>query len=350
MDSKNKITVFQYFLCVILSSIFVTFGLFNNITSNSLIEATVTAIVGIVIFAVVCIPTYFVYKNTNKNPIEIISEISFPFSFIIKLYYLLIFFIFTSSFLAQYIKFFKSQINKEASIFFIIFTFVIICCFGCLKGSQPLFRTGVIIFVFCIIVLMFLIFGVTDKINFNNASLNYSLKSQLTNGLNTVLVSLLPLTTFVVFSDSIKGNVKSGIIYSSLALFVMFLFFSVLVIMVMGDFSNIVNYPVFIFSKVANISMIKGGDGMFFALITAVTFLIVYLYFVSSAKVMNSSQSKVFPIGFAFAVLVFGTLINHFVKLYEVFTDTLFLSVLSIIALVVIPTLSYVIIKIRGTQ
>ena len=82
-----------------------------------------------------------------------------------------------------------------------------------------------------------------------------------------------------------------------------------------------------------------------FALITAITFILIYLFSVSSSKVIESYKSKLYPICYTSALLVVSTIAVYITPIYNFITNTLFLAILAITLLVVIPTFSYVIIK-----
>ncbi len=347
--SKNKISVSQFFICMFLCSTFITFGFWgNNYGNNSLLVSSVLSIIGTILLILVCIPSYLVKKKVGISPINVFSEVNTGFSLIIKVIYLLSYFIFACAFLSKYVKFFKYQINREASSFVVILAFVLICAFGCYKGMYALFKTNTILFVFSVIALLFIFVGLFDKLDFKNINhVSTSVNLQISQGLNVLLLSILPLTTFVVFSNLLKGNYRLGIVSNAFFTNSLYFIITACVLLVFGQFTNVLEFPSYVLSKESSISVLKGGDGMMFALITVVTFLLVYLFSVSGSLAMNVKNSKVFSIGFSFAVLIVTSVAVYIVPIYKFITNTLFLSILAIVILVLIPTFSYVIIKIN---
>lgn len=344
---KNKISVSQFFICMFLCNIFITFGFWGqNTGANSVATNLFITAIGSILLILVCIPSYLVKKKVGESPISVLNCVNNKFSIIIKTLYLLSYFIFACAFLSKYVKFFKYQINREAVEFIIILAIVLLCAFGCYKGVSALFRTNTILFVFFVITLVFIFIGLIDKIDFKNISLSIMhINKQLSQGISTILLTILPLTTYVVFSDFLKGNQKSGIINNALSINALYFIITVCTLFVLGEFTNVLKYPTFILSKEANLSVIKGGDGMMFALITTVIFILIYLFFISGSLVIDAKKSKLYPICYALALLVATSVTVYIPTVYNFITNTLFLSILAIFLLVVIPTFSYVIIK-----
>ena len=344
---KNKISVSQFFICMFLCNIFIILGFWSqSISVEAYTTNLFTAIISTVLMILVCVPSYLIKKKSGVNPVKVLNFTNNKFSAFIKAIYVLSYFIFSCAFLSKYIKFFKYQINREAFEFILILAIVLLCAFGCYKGINALFKMSTVIFVFFLITLIFIIVGLLDKIDFNNISLNiFQLDNQVYQGISISLLMILPLTTYVVFTDFIKGNQKLGIVSNAIGINVLYLIVTALIMLVFGSFANTLKFPSFVLSKVANITVIKGGDGMMFALITAITFILIYLFSVSGSKVIEADKSKLYPICYSLALLVVSTIAVYVAPIYSFVTNTLFLAILAITLLVVIPTFSYVIIK-----
>lgn len=347
--NKKTISATQYFLCTFLCSIFITFGFFESVKYNSsLIMSAFYALLGALLLMSVCVPTYLVQKSTNLNTIKYISKINYPVSYIFRLFYMASYYIFTCVFLAKYVNFFKYQINREASLFVIILAFTAVVAFGSYKEINTLFRVNTILFVFSIVALIFVFLGLFDKLNFEYLNQSHSHNNlQITDNFKVLFLSFLPLTSFVVFSDKLKGNIKKGLINNGVFSYLLYFAITLFVFFVFGTFTDVLQYPVFVLSKLSNISVIKGGDGLMLALITVVTIIIMYLFTISSAKAIEVEKSKAFSMGYSLGVLIFTSLIVYIDPLYGFITNTLFLSMIAIIMLVLIPTFSYVIIKLK---
>ncbi len=347
--NHNKISVSQFFICMFLCNVFLVFGCFNTMgETNSFFFNMLTLVAGVILLIVSCIPSYLLYKKTGKTTTEISSEHSVGMSLIIKLYYLICFVIFTSVITSKFAVFLKDSINHEALPLAVIFAFLLIAAFGSYKGMQALFRTAIIIFAFAIISFAFVFFGLIDKLDFSNIfSYSQPLNVNLSNSMQMLLLSLIPIMSYVVFSDSLKGNHKLGIFYNSLAIFLLFLAVSFFTICVLGNYTLFLEYPFFTLSKLSNISMLRGGDGFVFATLTAVTFLLVYLFFVSGSKTIDKTHSKTFSIGFFIACFILSAVMTYVTFVYDFITNTLFLSILLIIGLFVLPLFAYSIEKIR---
>lgn len=347
--NHNKISVSQFFICMFLCNIFLVFGFLNTLgETNSFFFNILTLVAGVILLIVSCIPSYLLYKKTGKTTTEISSEHSVGMSIIIKLYYLICFVIFASVITTKFAIFLKNSINHDAMPLAVVFAFLLIAAFGSYKGMQALFRTTIIIFAFALLSFAFVFFGLMDKLDFSNI-LNYSqpMNINISNSIGTLLLALIPIMSYVVFSDSLKGNHKLGIFYSSLSTFVLFLAVSFFTICVLGNYVLFAEYPFFTLSKLSTISMLKGGDGFVFATITAVTFLLVYLFFVSGSKALDKAHSKTFSIGFFIATFVLSAVMTYVTFVYDFITNTLFLSILLIIGLFILPLFAYSIERMR---
>lgn len=345
----NKISVSQFFICMFLCNVFIVFGCLNTLgETNSFFFNIITLAAGALLLIVSCMPSYLLYKKTGKTTTTISSEHSVVMSLIIKIYYLVCFVIFSSVITTKFAVFFKKSVNHEALPLAVIFAFLLIAAFGSYKGMQALFRTTIIIFAFVLLSLAFVFLGLLDKLDFSNI-LNYSqpMNINVSNSIGTLLLALIPIMSYVVFSDSLKGSHKSGIVYSSLSTFVLFLTVSFFTICVLGNYTLYLEYPFFTLSKLSNISMLRGGDGFVFATLTAVTFLLVYLFFVSGSKTLDKAHSKTFSIGFFIATFILSAVMTYVAPVYDFITNTLFLSILLVIGLFVLPLFTYSVERIR---
>lgn len=347
--TRNKISVSQFFICMFLCNVFLVFGNLNTLgETNSFFFNILTLLAGVLLLIISCIPSYLLYKKTGKTITEISSVYSAGMSLIIKIYYLVCFVIFTSVITSKFAVFLKNSINHEALPLAVIFAFLLIGAFGSYKGMQALFRTSIIIFAFSIISFAFVFFGLLDKLDFSNIlSYSQSMNINVSNLISTILLALIPIMSYVVFSDSLKGNHFKGIFWNSLLTFLLFITVSFFTICVLGNYTLFLEYPFFTLSKLSNISMLKGGDGFVFATITAVTFLLVYLFFVSGSKTIDKPHSKTFSIGFFTAAFILSAVMTYVPFVYDFITNTLFLSILLVVGLFIIPLIVYSIERIR---
>ena len=344
---RDKISVSQFFICMFLCNIFISFGFWSiNTSVNSVASNLFISAIGSILLILVCMPSYLFKKKLGISSLQVLNSVNKYFSLTVKGIYLISYFIFSCAFLIKYVKFFKYQINKEAVDLIIILSIILLCAFGCYKGITALFRINTIIFIFFILTIAFILIGLVDKINISNISLSITqINTQISQGVSTILLTILPITTYVVFSDTLKGNQKTGIISNAISTNIMYFIITACSLLVLGEFTGVLKFPVFILSKEANFSVIKGGDGMIFALVTVVIFILLYLFSVSGSKVINIKKSKLYPVLYVIAVFALTTAAIYIPIVESVITNTLFLSVLAIFLLIVFPTFSYVIIK-----
>lgn len=351
MNGKNKISVSQFFITLFLCSMLITCGFFGTgAEKNSILINVLFAIAGVIILILSCVPVYMLNIKTGKTLLQITEEKSKGLTLAIKLFYILCFLIFTCVFLSEFALFMQNQINNEAVPAVVIFIFLAIAAFGCYKGIQPLFRTAVIIFAFVVFSLAFIFFGLLSQTDISNLTASpQPLNRQIQSGLETLLLSLIPLSAYVIFADSLKGNQKYGIFIFSVSAFLLFLITGIFIILVLGDYSAVLSYPAFIISKLSKISVLKGGDGLLFASVTAVTFLISYLFFCCGSKTAGSYHSKTFSIAFAMLSFILSLVMCYFPAVNGFLSSPLLLSLLAAIAVIIIPLLVLALVK-RGAK
>lgn len=352
MIGKNKVSSLQFFICMFLCNMFLTLGFMSTgAEKNSILVNVIFTVVGIAFMIISFVPSYMVFNKTGKTSIELLSENFKGFSVIVKLFYLICFSVFISVILNKYTKFLTEQINNEALPVVLFAVFLVIGAFGCFKGMQALFRTAIILFAFSMFALVFVLIGLVPQIDISNAqSFSPNINTQIKSGLETLFLSLIPITSYVVFSDSLKGNQKLGIFCSSFATFFLFLIIGVFVILVIGEYSIMLEYPVSVASKLSRISILKGGDGLLFSSITSAVFLLCYLFFISGSKTIGAYHSKTFSIAFAFITFILATVMNYVPILNDFLSNSLFLSLIAVVAAVVIPVVSYVLLRKRVSK
>lgn len=342
MNSKNKVSVSQFFITLFLAGMFLLCGFFGVGTEkNNILINLIFSVIGIAVLILSCIPAYAIYKKTGKTLTQVISEKYNGFSVVVKIFYIICFVIFTCVFLVKFAKFLQTQINNNATPIAVVFIFLAIAAFGCFKGIQPLFRTSVIIFAFAIFSIAFIYIGLFSEVDFSNFTAGIiPLNEQIENGIETLLLSLLPVSAYVVFTDSLKGSHKKGIAFYGLFSFCLFFLMGLFIILVLGDYSGTIAYPSFILTKLSRISMLKGGDGLLFATLTAVTFLIAYLFFCCGSKTAGAYHSKTFSIGFAFTCFLLTIVMCYVPAVNDFISNSLFLSLLAVTAVLILPLLT----------
>lgn len=347
MKSKNKVSVLQFFICLFLCNMFFTFGFMKTGgEKNSLTVNVIFGIVGVILLILSCVPSYMTFCKTGKTTIELVSLHRSFFSIFVKIFYLFCFIVFTCSVVTSFAKFMNYQINSDATPIVIVFIYLLLGALVSYKGMQPLFRVAIIVFAFAVFSVVFIFGGVLDLVDFEN--LNYSslsLNSQITGAVQTIFLSVIPVTAYVVFSDSLKGNQKLGIFNNAFFTFLIFVILGFFTTAVMGEYSSLLDYPSFILAKLSKISVLKGGEGMLFAVVTASAFLLVYLFFTSAAKTVEAYHSKAFSIAFSLISFILSAIMLYVPAVYSFVASPVFLSVSAIIAAVIIPAFTYVFLR-----
>lgn len=339
MKAGNKISALQFFITLFLCSVPVSFGIFKTgAEKNSLLINIIISAAGAVLLILAFLPSYLLNLKTDMDLFSITREKSPALSLYLKIFYTLCYLIFTCAFLAEFARFMQTQINRDAAAAVVSAVFLLIAAFSCYKGFQPLFRAALIILAFVLFALAFIFFGLIEKTVPSSITASpLSVYSQLSGGIGALSVLLLPLSSYPVFADRIKGNHKKGIVLFSLSAMSLFLLAGFFVSFVLGEFSAVNEYPAFIISKLSQLSVLKGGDGLLFASLTAVTFLAVCLFFACSAKTTGASHSRPFSTGFALAAYILTLLACYIPAVYDFITNTAFLAVLAVLAEAVIP-------------
>lgn len=348
--NKNKVTSSQFFICLFLCNMFAVFGLFKDMADkNPFWFNILTAVLGILLFILACVPSLIISGKTEKSLPQLLSMGTKSGEIIIKGFYIMCFTVFISVIINKYAEFMKAQINSDLTIAVVIAVFTALGGFCCYQGIQPLFRTAVIVVVFVIISLCFVFFGLLPSINYVPFSFTAEdFTGFISNSGEFLIYSLIPVSAFAVFFDSVKGNIKSGLFFCALCAYVLFFAVSFFIDFVLGEYARILPFPSYTISKVSRISMLKGGDGLLFGAITASVFLFVYLFFSCSSKVLEKYHSKAMSAALSALVFILSIIMLYVPAVYNFLSSPVLIFFLTSVSAVIIPLSVYAIRKKEG--
>ncbi len=350
MKNKSVVTVSQFFICIFLCNLMAVFGIFGGkAEANPFWFNIFTALTGILLFLLFCLPAVKISDKTAKPYSRLLSAGSPSLGIILKLFYALCFVVFASVAVAKYGYFMKEQINSELSLVVLGAVFAALGGFCCYRGVQPLFRTAVILIVFALVAIIFIFSGLLSS--FTQVTVDYKadeIAGYIKSSGNLIIFSLIPASAFIVFYDSLKGSKRKGVIACAAACFTLFFITGLFIFFVLDDFSKVTKFPAFTLAKISRISMLKGGEGFLFAAVTASLFLFVFLFFSCCSKLLEKSHSKTLSAAISAGVFIVTTLMFFVPALYDFLSDPIFLLIINTLITVIIPLTVYGIRKKEG--
>lgn len=337
--NKKLISSMQFFMTLFLCETFLFFGFSKyTLSGGSVFWALLFSVLAGVLPLLAALPSYFLMRDAHKSFSVLLSDWFPRFSLAVKLFYLVCFCVFCAYLLTVYSVFLTEQINRDSSAVVVIALLLLICAFCSAKGTEALTRTAVIVFVFAVFTLLFLLVGLAAKVDMSNLAAVF--KDQKEGAADTLVylgLSVLPICTLPFFLKNLKGKTMKNLLVFSLLSFVFTAVTAFFLLSVLGPYAQTQNYPAFTLAKMAEISILKGGDGMLFALLTGAVFIFVSLFFITGNKVISAHSSKAFSIAFAVVTFALCMLMRFVPGVFQFFTNKIFLLILSVTAAFFIP-------------
>ena len=297
MEETRKIGLGQTvcLLCLIRCFSLFSFSYVENDMEN-LSAKFLGIFLGVLIDAIVFIPTIFVFKENSGGIFPLARDVSKTFEKIISAIYF-IFAIYSAVILSiQFNGFFQSTIYHGGEKIFFIIILAMTAVYGSKKGLEPCARASAIFFVIILLISIGGMFFLFPDINLLNLS------TPLYKGFSPVLRLAIfyasesfPICFILAFGKNINcGGNKAFYIYL-LATFLIFETVSFLVITVLGEFGAAQPYCVFSLASSSKGEILKRYDSfyMFSWVFTAVCKMTMLCFF--SAYCLKPFFPKVKP-------------------------------------------------------
>lgn len=337
--SKKLISSMQFFMTLFLCETLLFFGFSKyTLSGGSVFWVLLFSVLTGVLPLIAALPSYLLMKDAPKSYSVLLTDWFPKFSLVIKLFYLVCFSVFCAFLLTVFGTFMAEQINRDTSVIVVIFILLVISAFCSAKGTEALTRTSVIVFVFAVFALLFLVVGLVMKVDIGNLTAVFKEhKGDAGDTLVYLGLSVIPFCTLPFFLKNLKGKIKKNLIVFSLISFVFTAVIAFLILSVLGPYAQTQNYPAFTLSKMAEISILKGGDGILFALLTGAAFIFIALFFIAGNKVVCAHPSKAFSIAFAIITFALCMLMCFVPGVFQFFTNKILLLIFAVTAAFVIP-------------
>ena len=284
-------------LCVLL---FVS-RIFNSLTYVPMVShdySMTAAMIGIAITtAIICILVIPVLYLNKKFPDRSVPEVAYDkskvFGVAVSAIYTIYFLSAASGVLIQFSYFMNNCFPPMAGRIFVIFALAIAALYACVTGIEAIGRAGSIVFVFLILCFGFFSFAsINDMELLNFYPILSNTKNQIFNAtmsqlsMNTDIVSIALILPFVK-SNAVKGTYTFlGLKFLTIEL----LFF--LVTAILGDFSRLVEFPIFTLGSSLKLGILQRLDAIYMVVWSLVSIITTSFYMFATIKAIRATIPK----------------------------------------------------------
>lgn len=304
-----RVSVFQLFVMLYISRmvINVTYSSYNADTA-SLRFGMISAFVALIGTLLMAVPILLMFKTNNGRTVTDNSYLLLKkWGAIVAVIYGLYFLWVLINTLSQFNIMVTNVVNPTSSSFVLSLAVVVASMYGAYKGIEALGRASTIIFFFVVVALIILICALlptADLLNLEPITVNHTSKVlEITlnmlskNACIPALAILLPFAT---------GNMKKGVIWWSVAVYLSTALLIFIIISVLGDYLETQIFPVYSITALASLGVTKRLDGIFLGVWTAGLFvktsLFMYLLSACVKRIFNDKISK-------WSILICGVLV-----------------------------------------
>lgn len=350
MQTKGKISAFQFFVMLFISRALTTVTYLSSYTKDvRLSDMLVQPIFRIILGIVIMIPLYFICKKHNTTDI-----LSLANSKLVSFCYVFVFFYFTVVTIARLDVFAGTVVFPETDVNFLLVFAVLLCSYGAYLGFEALGRSAVLSAILVVPALIFIMVTLVKKVDLLN------LTPVFYNGvipvIKTAIDSMGQTVEYVVIAvclPKVLGNVKKGFFWwlglQTLLMSTMFFFATT----VMGNFTGTQLFPFHTLASLAEFAMFDRLDAIFTSVWILCAFikagLLIYLQSDILHKAFEKIQRKYFVVGIGAVTTVVNLLIANEFKYFSFVDNSMFKIIITGITAFVIP-LGILMIKRKGER
>lgn len=281
MTKKSIITVSQLF-CILFVSRLIIHLTYNPTMafSDSMWDHLVSAFLSFLITFILYVPIYKLYKvrpdmNVADNCYYLLGKLGFILVSIYAIYYLFI----CVHTLSLFNIFVANVMSPKVSLFVLSFAVTLVSCYGAYKGLEGLVRSaGIILFLICISIIFLVIALVPSISTLNYIPLMYNGPEQAINGTLLMLSKSSSLAAMAMLLPLVKGNVKKGMIFLNIAIYLSISLFILLIVGALGDYLKIHIFPVYAATSMAQLGMFKRLNALYIGIWTTGLFIKISLF------------------------------------------------------------------------
>lgn len=338
MQTKEKISVFQFFTMLFISRALTTLTYLSSYTKDvRLSDMLVQPIFRIALGVIIMLPIYLICKKYNTNDILSLAK-----SKVVSLCYVFVFFYFTVITIARLDVFAGTVVFPETDVNFLLVFAILLCSYGAYLGFSSLGRTAVISAIIVIPALAFIMVTLVKKIDLLN------LTPVFYNGVipvvKTAVDSVGQTVEYAVIAiclPKIQGNAKKGffwwLILQTLLMAIMFFFATT----VMGNFAGTQLFPFHTLASLAEFAMFDRLDAIFTSVWILCAFikagLLIYLQSDILHRSFEKIERKYFIVSIGVATIITNLLVSSEFKRFSFVDNSTFKIIFTGITAFAIP-------------
>ena len=350
MQTKEKISAFQFFTMLFISRTLTTVTYLSSYTKNvRLSDMLVQPVFRITLGIIIMIPLYLICKKHNTTDLLSLANSKF-----VSLGYVFIFFYFTVVTIARLDVFAGTVVFPETDVNFLLVFAILLCSYGAYLGFEALGRSAVLSAVLVVPALIFIMLTLVNKIDLLN--LTPVFYNGVTPVIKTAVDSVGQTVEYAIIAiclPKVSGNVKKGffwwLILQTLLMAIMFFFATT----VMGNFAGTQLFPFHTLASLAEFAMFDRLDAIFTSVWILCAFIKAGLLIYLQADILHGTfkkiQRKIFIIGIGAVTIITNLFIASEFKRFLFVDNSIFKIIITGVTAFVIP-LCILILKRKGRK
>lgn len=338
MQTKEKISVFQFFTMLFISRTLTTVTYLSSYTKDvRLSDMLVQPVFRIALGIIIMIPLYLICKKYNTTDLLSIAN-----SKLVSFCYVFVFFYFTVVTIARLDVFAGTVVFPETDVNFLLIFAILLCSYGAYLGFEALGRSAVLSAVVVIPALIFIMATLVKKVDLLN--LTPVFYNGVTPVIKTAVDSVGQTVEYAIIAvclPRVTGNVKKGFFWwlslQTLLMAIMFFFATT----VMGNFTGTQLFPFHTLASLAEFAMFDRLDAIFTSVWILCAFikagLLIYLQSDILHRAFEKIERKNFIIGIGAITIVTNLFVASEFKRFSLVDNSIFKIIITGITAFVIP-------------
>ncbi len=338
MQTKEKISVFQFFTMLFISRTLTTVTYLSSYTKDvRLSDMLVQPVFRIALGIIIMIPLYLICKKYNTTDLLNLAN-----SKLVSFCYVFVFFYFTVVTIARLDVFAGTVVFPETDVNFLLIFAILLCSYGAYLGFEALGRSAVLSAVVVIPALIFIMATLVKKVDLLN--LTPVFYNGVTPVIKTAVDSVGQTVEYAIIAvclPKVTGNVKKGFFWwlslQTLLMAIMFFFATT----VMGNFTGTQLFPFHTLASLAEFAMFDRLDAIFTSVWILCAFikagLLIYLQSDILHRAFEKIERKNFIIGIGAITIVTNLLVASEFKRFSFVDNSIFKIIITGITAFVIP-------------
>lgn len=340
MQTKEKISVFQFFTMLFISRTLTTVTYLSSYTKDvRLSDMLVQPVFRIAWGIIIMIPLYLICKKYNTTDLLSLAK-----SKLVSFCYVFVFFYFTVVTIARLDVFAGTVVFPETDVNFLLVFAILLCSYGAYLGFEALGRSSVLSAVVVIPALVFIMATLVKKVDLLN--LTPVFYNGVTPVIKTAVDSVGQTVEYAIIAvclPKVTGNVKKGFFWwlslQTLLMAIMFFFATT----VMGNFASTQLFPFHTLASLAEFAMFDRLDAIFTSVWILCAFikagLLIYLQSDILHRAFEKIERKYFIIGIGTITIVTNLLVASEFKRFSFVDNSIFKIIITGITAFVIPSI-----------